>query len=69
MSEGLRRQPLKVPVHVLGNVHRQIGTGWRWSCNFKGCNDYGVRITMEDGWMAVVKHWCDSHRATGGQLK
>lgn len=68
-EESSRRQPLRVPVYVLGNVHRQVGLGWRWSCNFNGCKDYGVRTDMESSWDAVVSHWHQKHKAAGGKQK
>lgn len=68
-DDSVRRQPLRVPVHVLGNVHRQVGSGWRWSCNFKGCMDYGVRLNFRSGWDAVVDHWCAKHKAAGGKQR
>lgn len=68
-DEVARRQPLKVPITVLGNVHRRLGLGWEWSCNFKGCTTYGVRTERESGWDAVAEHWQNSHKSTGGKRK
>lgn len=67
--ESVRRSPLRVPVHVLGNVHRQTGTGWKWDCNYKGCLAYGVRLTVHESWSSVVEHWHHAHKAAGGKIK
>jgi len=64
-----RRQPIRVPITVVGNVHRRAELGWEWSCNFKGCSTYGVRIVLEDAWDAIATHWQRSHKASGGKRK
>jgi hypothetical protein len=70
MPDGTaRRQPLKVPLAVLGNVHRRTGLGWEWSCNFKGCSTYGVRTELENAWDAIADHWQRDHRSTGGKRR